>query len=284
MKIIILGSKGNLGSELLKVFDGYEVIGWDKEEIDITDKDSLIEKLSAENPDVIINAVAYNAVDKCEEEDGFRLAKKLNADAVGYLADYCLKANILLVQYISDYVFSGEEKTGYSEEDATDPVSKYGISKEMGEKEIFKRAEEGLKYYIIRTSKLFGPRGASEASKESFFDMMIRMSGEKDEIRVINDSEISCFTYTPDLAVETKNLIEEKKLYGIYHVVNSGTASWYDGARYLFDLKGIETSLVPIASDEYPRPAKRPKYSILLNTKLTPLRSWQEALKEYISI
>jgi dTDP-4-dehydrorhamnose reductase len=295
-KVLILGVKGGLGGQLYKIFntDEYSVTGWDKDDLDITDKELINKKITDIKPDVIINATAYNAVDKCEEDDNaFDLAKKLNAEAVGNLADAAIKIGAIIMHYVSDYVFDGKKKQGYKEDDETNPVSRYGKSKEMGEKEIIKRSSQSLRWYLIRTSKLFGPKADNENSKESFFDLMLRKSqeppfietpkGKMKELKIVHKEEISCFTYTPDLATQTKKLIEEEKPFGIYHVINPGASSWYDGAKYLFELKGIKNvKLVPIKSADYPRPAKRPKYSVLLNTKLPPLRSWQEALREYI--
>jgi dTDP-4-dehydrorhamnose reductase len=284
MKVVILGSKGNLGSRLMKTFGEYDPVGWDRENVDIGDKEDLFKKLSNHKPDVVINAVAYNAVDKCEEDEGFALAKRLNADAPGFLADYCLDSGSILIHYVSDYVFNGDKAEGYKEDDPTAPISKYGLSKQMGETEVLKRAEHGLKYYLIRTSKLFGPKGESEAAKESFFDLMLRLSREKEELKVIDKSEISCFTYTVDLANETKKLILKNHPFGVYHIFNTEPASWYEGVLYLFELKNIKNvKLIPIAAEDFPRPAKRPRYSVLINTKLEPLRSWKDALKEYLN-
>ncbi len=287
MKIIILGAKGNLGMQLVKVFsseDEYEVVPWDKEEIDITDKDLVFKKVKDIKPEVIINAVAYNAVDNAEDDDDeFKKAKKINGEAVGYLAEAAIENNSLLVHFSSDYVFDGKNKSGYAEDDEPNPISKYGETKLMGEKELISRSGKGLKYYLIRTSKLFGPKGESESSKPSFFDLILDLSKKRKEFNMVHGEEISCFTYTLDLAREVKDLIEEKKSYGVYHIINEGSASWYDGAKYLFELKNIaDVKLIPSKMEDYPRPAKRPKYSVLLNTKLEPLRNWKDALEEYL--
>lgn len=285
-KILILGAKGNLGGQLIKVLQNdNEIIAWDREEIDITDKELITRKIEELKPDTIINVAAYNAVDICEDsEEEFNKAKMLNATAVGYLADAAIKIRALLVQISSDYVFSGEQIEGYREDDATKAVSKYGESKLAGEKELISRSGKGLKWYLIRTSKLFGPKGESENAKDSFFDLILKLSADRKEFNMVHNEEISCFTYTPDLAVTIKNLIESDRGYGIYHIVNEGPASWYEGAEYMFELKNItDIDLKPVRSADYPRPAKRPKYSVLLNTKLDPLRSWKDALKEYLN-
>jgi len=305
MRILILGAKGNLGQQLVKVFtDDHEVIAWDRGEIDITDKDLVLKKVSDVKPDIIVNAAAYNAVDKCEEEEKeLELARKLNGEAVGYLAQAALENDAVLIHYSSDYVFGKDtnginkerveqikKQGGFREDDQPCPVNKYGETKLMGEKEIIKLSGSGLKWYLIRTSKLFGPKGESELAKPSFFDIMLKLSQERDEIDVV-DEEISCFTYTPDLAKATRQLVESEKArsepgrksYGIYHIVNGGPCTWYQAALELFKIVDIDIKVNPVTSDKFPRPAKRPKYSVLLNTKLKSLRDWKEALREYLN-
>lgn len=290
MKILILGAKGNLGGQLIKVFEKEnEVIAWDREEIDITDKELVMKKISDVKPNIIINAAAYNAVDKCEQDEAeFALAKKLNCEAVVYLAEAALKANAVLVHYSSDYVFDGGVKTkkesrgaGFEEDDQPNPVNKYGETKMMGERELITRSGKGLKYYLIRTSKLFGPKGESEFAKPSFFDMMLKLAKEKEFLDAVNE-EMSCFTYTPDLALYTKKLIESDKGSGIYHLINKGPCTWYKAAKKLFKIAGVKIKINPVSSDKFPRPAKRPAYSVLVNTKFEQMRDWKEALEEYL--
>lgn len=284
-KVLILGVRGNLGGQIRKVFeDGNEIIAWDREEIDITDKDLVRAKILDLKPEIVINTVAYNAVDKCEEDENeFLLAQKINGEAVGYLADICLQLDAILVHYSTDYVFDGQTLGNYNENSEPNPISKYGLTKLMGEQELIKRKDQGLKYYLIRTSKLFGPRGDSPAAKPSFFDLMLNLSATNKELKVIDGEELSCFTYTVDLAHTTKKIIDHEKGFGIYHVVNSGVCSWYEGVKFLFELKNItDVKLIPIDSSQYPRPAKRPRRSALISIKLEPLRKWQDALKEYL--
>lgn len=283
MKILILGSKGNLGSQLAEVCAksaAAEVIGLDKEDIDITDGENLQKKIIGLKPQIIINAAAYNAVDKCEtDENEFALAKKINAEAVASLAEAAEKIEAIFVHYSTDYVFTGDAAEGYDETAEPAPLNNYGLSKLLGEKEILSRPN--LKYYLIRTSKLFGPKGPSAAAKPSFFDLMLKAAKEKDEIKVVNE-EKSCFTYTPDLAESTKKIIDDRLPFGIYHLVNAGPATWYEACAELFNLAGLKKKLIPISAQEFPRPAKRPASSILLNKKLPPLRGYREALKEYL--
>lgn len=298
-KILIIGSLGMLGQDLLKVFPN--AVGCDrpslppslklrglkklrtasKNEIDITDKGQVEQKIKELKPEVIINAAAYNAVDKCDEsQEQFEIAKKINGLAVGYLADVCQQIDATLVHYSTNYVFAGSKKEGYNESDESNPINKYSETKLLGEQKILRC--DKLKYYIIRTSRLFGQKGKSEMAKDNFFNIMLKMAEAQDDIRVVDD-ELSSFTYTPDLAQATKNLLEQKHEYGIYHIVNEGSATWYEAAKVLFDILDKDVKLIRINSAELRRPAKRPRYSVLLNTKLPSLRNWQEALKEYLN-
>jgi len=294
MKVLILGARGTLGSQIEKIFSAdNQVFAWDSEDADITDKKALNDKINKIKPEIIINTAAYNAVDKCEENtEEFELAKKINGKAVGYLADIALKNKSLLVHYSTDYVFGGhtpaivleaKENGGFAENFKPCPGNNYAITKLMGETEILFRKNQKLKYYIIRLSWLFGPNGTSKISKSSFFDLIIDLSKKQEELEVVND-EISSFTYSPDLALATKKLVLSKKKFGIYHITNSEQASWFEAAQELFGMLKSDVRIRPVSGSIFPRPAKRPQYSALKNTKLKPLRNYKEALREYIKI
>ncbi|PKM91515.1 hypothetical protein CVU82_02890 [Candidatus Falkowbacteria bacterium HGW-Falkowbacteria-1] len=300
-KVLILGSDGNLGGQLLKTIgdsSDTQVFAYNRKDLDLLDYDSIVPKISRIRPDIIINTASYNAVDRCEEfEDEFKLAKKINGETLKFLGKAAIKNNSVLVHYSSDYVFGGDiceedgcgddcllsfkERGGFKEDDIPCPVNKYGLSKLLGEEELKKLEDKKLKYYIIRTSKLFGPKGKSNESKDSFFDLMLKIAKDRQEINVVNE-ELSCFTYTFDLASQTWDILNDKKDFGIYHIRNSEPAIWYDAARELFKIKNINIRVNPVTSDAFPRPAKRPKYSVLANSKLPALRDWKEALKEYL--
>ncbi len=271
-----------LGQDLAKIFSAdksYEVISWDVEEINITDRDQVFKKIEDEKPEIIINAAAYNAVDKAEEDEKeFELAKKVNGEGPKNLAEIAKKIDAIFVHYVSDYIFDGEVGD-YSEEDVPSPISRYGESKALGENNV-KRV--GGNFYILRTSKLFGKPAQSESAKKSFFEVMLDLAQEKDEIKVV-DSERSCFTYTPDLAQATKELIEQNYDFGIYHIINEGAVTWYEGVLELFKKASIKNvKVVPVGSEEFPRPAKRPKSSVLKNTKFPKLKHYGEALEEWL--
>lgn len=284
MKVLILGGQGNLGTQLGKVFaPDFETISWDRGDLDVLDFPLLNKKINDLAPELIINTVAYNAVDKCEEKGEYELALKLNAELPAALAEIALHLGATLIHYSSDYVFNGtEEKKEFVEDDTPNPINKYGESKFAGEREILKQAKRGLNFYLIRTSKLFGPRGASEAAKPSFFDIMLSLAQDKKDITVVNE-ELSCFTYTPDLAAATKRLWELETPYGIYHLINEGECTWFDGAKALFDLKKLDVSIRAVRSENLLRAARRPKFSVLKNLKVKKMRPWQEALREYIN-
>lgn len=283
MKVLILGAKGNLGGQLAHIFnEDHEVLAWDREEIDVLDWPLLTERVRGAKPQAIINAVAYNAVDKCEDPLDLPLAQRLNGELPGVLADLALEQKAILVHYSTDYVFNGtEEKQSFGESETPNPINKYGETKFQGEREVLKRAEKGLDFFLIRTSKLFGPQGASLQAKPSFFDIMLNLAQNKEELTVVNE-ELSCFTYTPDLAAATKRLVESAALAGIYHLVNEGPVTWFGAAQELFRLRKSPIALRALRSENLLRAARRPKYSVLVNTKTKRLRSWQEALKEYL--
>lgn len=273
-----------LGGALAEVFRGEEIFLWDLEDIDITSREMVFKKIGELKPEIIINAAAYNAVDKCEEPEGFAQAKKVNGEGPGYLAEIAKELGAIFVHYSSDYVFGGDEKKeGYREDDTPSPVNKYGEAKLLGEQRV---EEKGEKYYILRTCKLFGKPGASETAKKSFVDLMLQLASERNKLEVVNE-EYASPTYAPDLAGRTKEIIAGGYPYGIYHVTNSDACTWYGFAKEIFESETtssrFQPEIIPVTSDKFPRPARRPKFSILLNTKLPKMRSWREALREYLS-
>ncbi len=286
MTILILGAAGNLGTALIEYLDEYEgisAIGWDKADIDVSDQGLLSKKIIELSPNVIINTVAYNDVDRMENDEAAQeLGEKLNVELVKNLSAIALEIKATLIHYSSDYVFNGEKETAYTEDDAPDPQSVYAQSKFAGEEVLVSATGKGLQWYLIRTSKLFGPRGLSVGAKPSFFELMFRLSQSNNTIKAVND-EVGSFTYTRDLARATISLIEDESPYGIYHIVNDGEASWYEAAQYFFKKLGKDIELIPVNAAEFPRPARRPKHSLLASVKRSPMRSWQEAVDDYCS-
>jgi dTDP-4-dehydrorhamnose reductase len=286
MKILILGSKGNLGNQLFLRFAGDDknkVLGLDNHNADFLNLDDLFSKIRKFKPRILINAVAYNNVDKCEiSEEAQRLAERLNILLPKKLTDICLEIDCMLISYSSDYVFGKENRDyPYIEWDSPAPVNYYGLTKYKGEKKIIEAGLLGLKYYLIRTSKLFGPPGENSFSKKNFFNVMIETAKKQGEIKVV-DEEISSFTYTVDLAEYTEFLIKQEYPFGIYHLINKGQATWAQAAKELFKLLKVGIKIIPIAGEEYKRPAARPKYSLLANTKMKPLPYWKQSLENYL--
>lgn len=279
-KILIIGAKGMLGQDLAKIYreKNNEVVAWDFDDLDIANREQVFQRIKEINPEVVINSAAYNAVDKAEEPAEFELAMTVNATGPKNLAEACKETGAVFVTYSSDYVFRGDKKEGYREDNRPDPVSKYGLSKYEGEKNVQK---VGGNFYIIRTSKLFGKGGVGQNVKKSFVDTMIELSEKLSELKVV-DEEVSCFTYTPDLAEATLAILESNCSPGIYHVTNTEPCTWYECAKKIFEILGKDVKITPVPASTFPRPAKRPDYSVLLNTKLPPLRSYSEALREFL--
>lgn len=279
MKILILGAKGMLGQELIKAFsDMGEITAWDREDVDITRADETSGKITAFMPDILINAAAYNNMDKAESEDA-EIAKTINGNVVGALADICQILAITMVHYSTDYVFDGTKGSPYIEADEPNPESVYATSKYLGER-LLKMS--GTEYYLLRTSRLFGNAGSSEMAKRSFVDTMLEKAKTQQEFQLVSD-EVASPTYVKDLALQTRKMFDEKKPFGLYHVTNSGECSWYEFGKKVFELAGLHPTVTAVPGDTFPRPAKRPAYSVLKSTKLPPLRSWEDALKDYLA-
>lgn len=292
--VLILGGKGNLGNQIAKLIPNALV--WDRSDLDVTNAADIEAKFTTlTDIDTVINCAAYNDLDAAEDNrDGAFL---LNEQAPKLLAEACKKTGKTFIQFSTGYVFSGEDGTTSNNETSTPtPNSVYAESKVAGEKAV---QEVGGDYYIIRTNLLFGPMGPSEAAKKSVVDVMNTIGAEKKKLRGITD-EFSNFTYTPNLAKATVDLITTKPESGIYHFTNEGYGSWYDLSKEIFTSQGwtvLDTEpaegldslpektivIEKITGADYPRKAKRPTSAVLENTKFPKLRPWQEAIKEYLT-
>ena len=275
MRILITGANGQLGTELMKVLEGYEVHGFNKDQLDITNPNNVRECMENIEPDVVIHCAAYTNVDGCESN--VDLAYKINASGAGYVASECLKIGSAMVYVSTDYIFNGQKGQPYYEFDKPNPINTYGKTKLAGE-EIVRSTLK--RHYIARTAWLYGTQG------KNFVKTMLQLAETQKNINVVNDQTGSP-TNVLDLARAIKLLIESKK-YGTYHVTNSGSCTWYEFAKKIFELRGIEIEVNPLTTDQLDRPAKRPKNSVLKNFNLEAnlkysTRSWEEALKEYLS-
>lgn len=277
MKILITGSNGMLGHDLIEVLkDSHELILTTSKTLDITDRQKTVEFIKKNDPDIVINSAAYTDVDGCETN--LNLAYAVNGEGVRNLALGCSEAGCPLVHVSTDYVFDGTAREPIAEDGEIGPISVYGKSKLMGEKAI----EEILdRYFIVRTAWLYGING------RNFPKTMLELAENHSEITVVYD-EVGTPTYTPDLAYGISQLIETD-LYGIYHLTNSGSCSWCEFARYIFEIAERDVNVIPVTASEFSRPAPRPSYSVLKNEKwiengFEPLRDYKDAIKEYIEL
>lgn len=280
MKVLILGAKGNLGQDLVAAFKaaGHEVVGLDRDSLDVLDEAAVRSRIVQERPTAVVNAVAMNDVDGAEDPAKRPLAFRLNAETPGRLAAISAGIGAAFVHYSTDYVFAGTKPGGYAEDDMPDPVSAYGESKLAGERAVLAAGGRG---YVCRLSKIFGRPGSSELSKPSFVGVMLKLARTKPELGIV-DEEVGCPTYTKDIAEATVRLLDGGFAPGIYHLVNSGPGvTWYGFAEEFFGLLGVKTPRRPVSSALFPKPARRPKFAALLNTKFPPLRSRLEALREF---
>lgn len=281
MKIALIGSTGMLGQYCKdQLSKSHEIVTLDYPEFDLQDYQGIERQLRSSSAEFVINCAAYNAVDKIEEDDAeYKKAEVINGYAVGKIAKVTSEMDIPFLHFSSDYVFDGANERGYSTRDQAFPINKYGHTKLLGEHEVEGSTD---KYYIIRISKLFGKPSKGEHGKKSFVDLMIGLSKTRDEIQVV-DEEVSSPTYAADLVGQIEYIIDNNLPFGLYHITNAGSCTWYEFAKEIFSQRNIEVNVIPVSSEEFPRPAVRPEYSVLLNSRKLPLlRDWKDALKEYL--
>ena len=277
MKILITGSNGMLGHDLINALkERHDLIPTTSKTLDITDKRQTIDFIRDNKPDIVINSAAYTDVDGCEENR--ELAYSVNGEGVRNLALACRDIDCPLVHISTDYVFDGSATEPIREDGEIGPISVYGKSKLEGEEAIQEILD---KYFIIRTAWLYGING------RNFPKTMLELAENHPEITVVYD-EVGTPTYTPDLAEGISRLIETD-YYGIYHLTNSGSCSWCEFARYIFEIAGRDVKVIPVTASEFARPAPRPSYSVLDNNNwikrgFKPLRSYKDAIKEYIEL
>jgi len=276
MKIFVIGAAGQLGSDVVDVI-GNDVVGLSHNELDVTDI-TACRKILEENS-IVINCAAYTNVDRCESHP--QHAFMTNAIGAKNIAVVCEEKYIDNIYISTDFVFDGESDSLYKEDDVPNPINIYGVTKFMGE--IFTR-NYCRKYYIIRTSSLYGIKGPREKGG-NFVDWIMEKAKEEEEIKIVNDIVMSP-TCTKDLAYAISILIKTGFPYGVYHFANSGVCSWFEFAKRTFEFLGISQNIVPISYTELGRKTKRPKFTALDSNKITSLgvktRDWQVALKEYL--
>jgi dTDP-4-dehydrorhamnose reductase len=290
MRILLIGKNGQIGWELQRELAGLgEITATGKEELDLCQADQIRQTVREIRPDLIINAAAYTAVDKAEDEPD--LAMTLNGTAPGILAEEAKKVGSALIHYSTDYVFDGNKTTGaYREEDAPNPLSVYGRTKLVGEQAIVRQE---IPYLILRTSGVYGSRG------KNFLLTILRLAKERKELRIVND-QISSPTWCRAIAQATRRIVDSlsdpaekpiaenmNKVSGIYQLSCGGETSWYGFARAILGhSKEAELAkIIPIPTSEYPTPARRPAQSVLSNAKIERVLGikmplWDEALKQ----
>jgi len=277
-KILVIGSNGQLGSEIreLSLTDTtLEFVFTDYPEIDITDEQAVRKAIACHQPTAIINCAAYTAVDLAEDETD--KARTVNATGPGILARVANEFGIRLLHISTDYVFDGEAFAPYTEEQLTNPIGVYGLTKREGEQEVFQNCEQAV---IIRTSWLYSSFG------NNFVKTMLRLMDQRDELGVIFD-QVGTPTYAADLAKACLQVItaaEFEQKAGIYHFSNEGVASWYDFALAIRDLSGLTCRVKPLKTAEYPTKSKRPHYSVLDKSKIKTafgvrVPYWRDSLK-----
>lgn len=277
MRILLIGSNGQLGNEFQKLFykKNIEYIATDYKELNIVNSTDL-EEFFKENGNFthIINCAAYNDVDKAENET--EQCFKVNDEAPLIIAGYAKKMEAVFVTYSTDFVFDGDKREPYIEEDTPNPLSVYGKTKKYMEEKILKEFE---KVFIIRTSWLFGVGG------NNFNKQIINWSKLRDSLNIVDD-QVSAPTYSADLAKFSWKLIQTEK-YGLYHITNSGEASKYDQAKYVLEKIGWKGKLNRAKTKDFNLPAKRPKYSKLSSAKVEKLLgekipTWQSGIDRFL--
>src|SRR2546423_335777 len=283
MKIVILGTGGRLGAALAREFKKYDLTGLNREQLDLSDLDALRTKLDPMSFDVLINAAGFTNVDACETERD--RAFLINAEAPGVLAKICNAKEVKLIHFSTDYIFDGEKGTPYTEEDEANPISVYGESKLIGEKNVL---AAGNHHLVVRVSWVFGP------DRPSFIDAMIRHAQENEKVDAIAD-KFSTPTYARDIAKMLPRFFDNGVEGGILHFANAGKCSWQEYAQWALDCcdkAGISLKAKTVGAcklkDMANWVARRPVYSVLSTAKYTQLtgtspRTWREAVADYIT-
>jgi len=280
-RVVVLGKGGQLGVELVRVFAerGCQVTGLDRASVDITNGERVEKILAEVDPELVLNAAAYNQVDIAEREPN--AAYLGNALAVRNLALACRQTDARLVHFSTDYVFDGTAGRPYTEADPTHPLGAYAVSKLAGE--LYAQAYLG-NALIVRTCGVFGPGGLRTA-RGNFVELMLRLAGSGQPIRVVED-HVASPTYAPALAERTAELVE-KKCSGVFHVGGGTPISWFDYAKLIFRAAGLAPALQATNEREYRTQARRPKYSALSNGKMesagvTPMPPLADAVGDYL--
>lgn len=271
MKVLVAGSGGQLGIELTKLMPekGHEVVALGHKDLDVSDAESVKRALESHEPDLILNSAAYTDVDGCETET--EAAYRINSLGPRNLAQYGERLGCELLHVGTNYVFDGASESPYGPDSLPNPISVYGRTKLAGEEYVKSLSS---RWYVVRSAGVYG-------EGHNFVRTMLRVGGERDSLKIKSDEFISP-TYARDLAEGVADIIDSG-MYGIYHVTNAGSCSWYEFAQEIFTLSGTEVEVAPVASSEYPLPAPRPANGVLSPLGSLELRHWCEALADYLA-
>lgn len=276
MNVLVTGVKGQLGFDVVNELKkrGHTAVGVDIEEMDITEEESVNRVIKEASPDAVIHCAAYTAVDAAEEN--VELCRRVNALGTEYIARVCKELDIKMMYLSTDYVFNGQGTRPWEPDDEREPLNVYGQTKYEGELAIEKYL---TKYFTIRIAWVFGVNG------KNFIKTMLNLGKTHDTVSVVND-QIGSPTYTYDLARLMVDMVETER-YGRYHATNEGLCSWYEFACEIFKQAGMDVTVLPVSSDQFPSKAVRPKNSRMKKDKLaengfTLLPSWQDALSRYL--
>jgi dTDP-4-dehydrorhamnose reductase len=282
MKVAVLGGNGQLGEDIAHAFrmEGDQVTSLSHDDVEIAARESVRERLEDLQPDVVVNTAAYHHVEKCEADP----ATSFQVNAIGArnvaLASHALGAAVFHIS--TDYVFDGLKRTPYTETDAAKPLNVYGNSKLAGE--YFVRATNP-KHFVVRVSGLYGSHPCRAKGNLNFVELMLKLSRERDELRVVNDEFV---TPTPTVEVARQLVVLSRSSeYGLYHATSEGSCSWYEFAQAIFELSGIRVRLEPARPGEFPAKVARPKYSVLENAALKRssrniFQHWKKGLESYL--
>ncbi|HEY2379850.1 MAG TPA: dTDP-4-dehydrorhamnose reductase [Terriglobia bacterium] len=279
MKIALLGANGQLGQDLTKALQSHTIYGFTRHDFDVTDHERTRSVLMDARPEVVLNTTAYHRVDDCETHP--HLAYAANVLAVLNLIRIANDLNAVLVHVSTDYVFDGKVRQPYEETSQPFPLSVYANSKFAGE--LLVRAL-CRKHFTIRTCGLYGAAG-SQGKGGNFVQTMLAKARRKEAIRVVDDQVVTP-TYTVDLAHQIARVLPGEN-FGLFHMTNEGSCTWFEFARAIFEISGVEADLSRATSDSYKTPAVRPRYSVLENARLKELglnqmRHWRDGLTAYL--
>jgi len=279
VKVALIGARGQLGTDLVQAMNGWDVVAWSHREVEVCDFSATRDALTTAAPDLVINTAAFHRVDECEVQA--EKALQVNALAVRNLARICEDLGCALLHVSTDYVFGGEQRVPYAETDLPVPLNAYGVSKLAGELFVRRLCR---RHFVVRSCGLYGVAGAS-GKGGNFVETMVRLSKEGRAIRVVDDQVLTP-TYTKDLAEKIVELLRAER-YGLYHITNAGSCSWYEFTKEIFRILEVNPDLAPTTAEAFGAAARRPAYSVLAHEAiaqigLADLRPWAEAVADYL--